>query len=154
MHSLRFVQFLPISLDKCWDFFASPNNLKLITPDHLGFDIQKSELSPMYAGQIIIHTIRPIGNIPLRWVTEITHVDKPAYFIDEQRLGPYKFWHHEHRFIEMPDGTQVIDIIHYELHWGILGRILNRLKVKHSLEEIFSYRKQKLSHMFNINNPS
>jgi ligand-binding SRPBCC domain-containing protein len=154
MHSLRFVQFLNISLSECWDFFSSPNNLKLITPVDLGFSMQAADFSPMYAGQIIRHTIRPIGNIPIEWVTEITHVEKPYYFIDEQRFGPYKFWHHEHRFTEKPNGVEMNDIIHYKLHFGILGELLNTLKVKGDLETIFGYRQQKLCELFDAANLS
>lgn len=150
MHSLRFVQFIPISIAECWDFFASPKNLKLITPDHLGFAMPSDDSGPMYAGQIITHTIRPFWNIPFNWVTEITHMQKPHYFIDEQRFGPYKFWHHEHHFNEKSEGVEMSDIIYYRIHCGILGRMLNAVKIKHDLEAIFNYRKQKLCDMFNV----
>ena len=102
LHSLKRVQFLPISLGKAWDFFSDPANLATITPSGMGFHIL-SEHRPdrMYAGQIIEYRVSPILGIPLHWVTEITHVVEGRYFIDEQRFGPYSLWHHQHHFREV-----------------------------------------------------
>ncbi len=111
MYQLKYSQKLPITAEDSWEFFSSPANLKILTPAHMGFEISNQhEKRNMYAGQIIAYTIRPVWNLPLEWVTEITHVQKPEYFIDEQRFGPYKFWHHEHRFFPIPNGSR-----HYPL---------------------------------------
>ena len=32
-------QNIPISIEEAWDFFSSPSNLKVITPDYMGFEI-------------------------------------------------------------------------------------------------------------------
>lgn len=151
MYQLKYSQKLPLSIDESWDFFSSPDNLKILTPEHMGFEItNRHESRKMYAGQIIAYTIRPLWNIPLEWVTEITHVQKPEYFIDEQRFGPYKFWHHEHRFFPIPQGVELIDIIHYKLPFGFLGKMIHSFKVKNDLDKIFSYRKAKLEKMYGI----
>lgn len=149
MYHLKYSQKIPITLNTCWDFFSNPAQLKNLTPEHL---CMQPETDPceMYAGQIITYTIRPIGNIPLKWVTEITHVQKPDYFIDEQRFGPYKFWHHEHRFKAIPNGVEIIDLIYYQLPLGPLGKLLHAVKVKQDLEAIFAYRKTKLETLFGI----
>ncbi len=147
MYILKYSQKIPITVETCWDFFSTPNNLKLLTPDYLGFTNQSNN-EKMYAGQIMSHTLRPVLNIPFEWVSEITQTQEPYYFIDEQRLGPYKFWHHEHRFKPIPNGVEVIDLIHYQLPFGILGRVVHQIKVKHDLEIIFSYRRIKLEEMF------
>lgn len=102
----------------------------------------------MYAGQIIMHSITPIPHIRLRWVTEITQVAKYEYFIDEQKLGPYKFWHHEHRFVEIENGVEINDTVHYQLPFGFLGQIIDMLKVRKDLGAIFLYRKEKLEELF------
>ncbi len=82
------------------------------------------------------------------WTTEITHVRKPYYFVDEQRLGPYRFWHHQHLFKETDQGTQITDLIHYALHLGPLAAPLHLLVVRPKLEEIFSFRKNALRKIF------
>lgn len=102
----------------------------------------------MYEGQIIQHRLRPMFGIPIQWVTEITHVEPLSYFIDEQRFGPYKFWHHEHRFKEIARGVEIIDTIHYLLSFGILGRVLNHVKIRHDIERIFCYRQKKIKELF------
>ena len=148
MHELNFTQTVPLPLEKCWAFFSTPQNLRHITPPYLGFsDINASNTS-MYAGQIIMHKIRPFSWLPMDWITEITHVNEPFYFIDEQRLGPYKFWHHEHHFEKVDKGTLITDKIYYKLYGGIIGRAINKLKIKEDLEAIFLYRKQKIQEIF------
>lgn len=149
MYCLKFTQKLPISLNECWDFFSRPQNLKTITGEHLGFEITNDcQDTKMYPGQIISYIIRPLWNLPIEWVTEITHVQEPYYFIDEQRFGPYKFWHHEHRFYEIPNGVEIIDMVYYQMPFGIIGKIVHSLKVKKDLNAIFSYRRAKLEKLF------
>ena len=151
MHTLKYSQKLPLSLAESWNFFSSPANLKIITPEHLRFEITSAhESRTMYPGQIIAYTVRPVANIPLEWVTEITHVKEPIYFIDEQRVGPYKFWHHEHRFHPIPNGVELVDVIHYKMPYGVFGKLLHFLKVKRDLEAIFAYRHTKLEELFGI----
>jgi ligand-binding SRPBCC domain-containing protein len=102
----------------------------------------------MYPGQIITYTIYPVAGIPVHWVTEITQVQKPFYFIDEQRFGPYACWHHEHRFVSIEGGVEMKDIIYYKMPFGPLGKLIHALKVKKDLENIFAYRKIKLESLF------
>ncbi len=147
MNIIEYSQIVPISLQTCWEFFSSPSNLKLLTPDYLGFT-ENSHDKAMYEGQIIIHFLSPIGRIRMQWVTEITHVKPLEYFIDEQRIGPYKFWHHEHRFQEVPGGTNILDKIHYELPYGIIGKAINQIKIKRDLRAIFAYRQSKIIELF------
>jgi ligand-binding SRPBCC domain-containing protein len=94
------------------------------------------------------YTVSPIFGLPVNWVTEITHVKEPEFFIDDQRLGPYKLWHHEHRFKETGGGVEVHDLVHYALPLGPLGDIAHELVVKRQLREIFDYRKEYLARKF------
>ena len=96
LYSLETKQNFPISTKVAWDFLSDPNNLKEITPDYMGFNIISNCEKEMYAGQIIEYIVKPLFGIPLKWVTEITHVEKYKFFVDEQRFGPYVFWHHKH----------------------------------------------------------
>lgn len=148
LHRLRYNQILPITMDEAWTFFSNPANLCRITPDWLCFDIRYQESREMYPGMIIEYTIRAIASIPMRWVTEITHVDKPGFFVDEQRLGPYRFWHHQHHFKGCVQGTEMTDIITYSMRLGLLAEPVHRLIVKPRLERIFSFRKQALENIF------
>ena len=98
-------QKLNISKNDAWNFFSNPTNLSKITPNWLSFQVTSSLPEKMYAGLIISYTVKPLLNIPSTWVTEITHVNEQNYFVDEQRFGPYKMWHHEHIFKEADDGN-------------------------------------------------
>ncbi|MEO5942122.1 MAG: SRPBCC family protein [Ferruginibacter sp.] len=149
VYSLKEVQLLPVSLDKAWDFFSNPANLQAITPANLGFQIiSKYHGDVMYAGQIIEYRVRPILNIPLYWMTEITHVSDKKYFVDEQRFGPYSLWHHQHHFKEVSGGVEMTDIVHYKLPFWFLGDIANAILVRKQLKGIFDFRRIKTEELF------
>ena len=109
MHTFHQTQNLPITLDKAWDFFSDPKNLKTITPEYMGFDIKGGADRRMYPGQIIEYRVSPLLGIKTKWVTEITHVIPNQYFVDEQRFGPYTLWHHKHFIKAIPGGVEMIE---------------------------------------------
>lgn len=148
LHNLEQEQLLPIGIEEAWEFFSSPANLNEITPADLGFEITSPPEPRMYDGQIITYRVRIAPLIHVPWVTEIKCVDEGRSFIDEQRFGPYKFWHHRHTFEATPGGTLMRDKIHYALPFGPLGTIAHALFVRRKLEWIFRYRKQILAERF------
>ena len=148
LYQLKQTQRLPISINEAWDFFSSPKNLQTITPDHMGFEIISGLSEKMFPGQLIQYKVRPVLGIPLTWLTEITYVNKPNYFVDEQRFGPYALWHHKHFFKEIEGGVEMVDVVDYKLPMGVLGRIAHAIFVKRQLETIFSYRNEKLVELF------
>lgn len=150
MTTLKFEQELPISLEEAWGFFSSPANLNLITPPKMDFKILSEVPENMYAGMFIRYTVKPMMNIPMHWVTEITHVDHLHFFVDEQRIGPYKIWHHEHHFQKTEKGVLMTDLLNYEAPYGPLGNLLNRIWIRKQVQQIFDYRFQKLQELFPI----
>ncbi|WP_104734004.1 SRPBCC family protein [Hanstruepera ponticola] len=148
IYTLHKKQNLPISVEQAWDFLSDPGNLKVITPDYMGFNILSGADRPMYAGQIIQYIVTPVLGIKTKWVTEITHVIDKHYFVDEQRFGPYALWHHKHFIKEIEGGVEMEDIIDYKIPLGILGQLVQPILVKPKLEEIFEYRQKKLIELF------
>lgn len=141
VYSLKTNQKIPISLPVAWNFFSNPENLKEITPANLGFTIiSKHHGNQMYQGQIIEYKIRPLLGIPLYWMTEITHVVEPHFFVDEQRFGPYSLWHHQHHFRIIDGGVEMTDIVHYKLPLWFVGDMANAILVRRQLQQIFAYR--------------
>ena len=148
IYRLKKSQKLPITIDEAWAFFSNPVNLKTITPDYMGFNIVNPEKSKMYSGQIIKYKVSPLFNIKMNWVTEISHVKENKLFVDEQRFGLYKFWHHKHIFEEINNGIEAIDVLDYVVPFGLIGQIFHPYLVQPKLEEIFNYRKNKLEEIF------
>ena len=145
-------QRIHTTVDEIWDFVSSPRNLKEITPDYMRFEITTAHMSDiMYPGMIISYKVSPVLGIKLPWVTEITHVSNKDFFVDEQRKGPYKMWHHEHRIIQTDDGLIMTDLITYEPPFGVLGALANKLFIKKQLNDIFDYRKKIIDDKFNKN---
>lgn len=150
LHSLQTHQLINSDLDTVWAFMSDPRNLARITPPALGFEILSADAEmPMYAGQIIEYNVRPVLGIRWHWVTEITHVEEKNFFVDEQRFGPYAFWHHKHFLRATDKGIVMNDIVHYKLPLGPLGRLANAAFVNRQLKEIFTFRYQQVASLFN-----
>ena len=148
IYHLYSCQALTMSMEDAWDFLSNPANLGVITPEHMGFRIISGGDRPMYPGQIIQYKVSPFKGINTNWVTEITHVKKGKYFVDEQRFGPYSFWHHKHFIRPQGDWVLMEDLIDYKLPLGVLGQMMNSLVVKKQLSQIFNYRENKLKELF------
>jgi len=154
VYTIHTQQFIPISLQEAWDFFSNPANLAKITPAQMGFHIiSKNHGDKIYPGQIIEYTVKPLLGIPLYWMTEITHVQAGAYFVDEQRFGPYTMWHHQHHFTEVSGGVQMEDIVHYKIPLGFLGDIAQVVLVKKQLQGIFDFRFKAVEAKWGTNKP-
>ena len=154
MHVINKKITLNAAPEEVWAFLATPLNLDELTPPDLEFRILSDLPDTMYNGLMITYEI----GIPLfgthRWLTEIKHINEGISFVDEQRVGPYKLWYHQH-FIE-PVGkkmTRMIDRVTYLLPFGPLGTLVHKVKVKHMLEEIFDYRTQRLYELFGEGRP-
>lgn len=148
IYTLHKKQKLPITIDQAWDFLSDPANLKIITPDYMGFHILSGADRPMFPGQIIQYIVTPVLGIKTKWVTEITHIKDHQYFVDEQRFGPYALWHHKHFIREIDGGVEMEDLIDYKLPLGVLGQLVHPILVQPKLNEIFEYRTQKLEALF------
>jgi ligand-binding SRPBCC domain-containing protein len=142
-------QKIPATIEEVWDFISSPANLKIITPDYMGFDITTPNLpDKMYAGMVIGYKVSPVFGIKMNWLTEITQVQEKEFFIDEQRVGPYRLWHHQHMIKAIDNGVLMNDIVTYIPPGWVLGKIANSLMIKKKLKEIFDYRRKAMEDIF------
>lgn len=146
-------QHLPLTQEAAWDFFSRPDNLARICPQYLDFEVTSVLPERMYDGMIVTYRMRPFGHLRVNWVTEITHVRQPEFFVDEQRSGPYRFWHHQHHFRQIADGIEMVDLVHYQLPLGRFGDLLAGSMVEHRIAAIFAYRKEVLARLFTGNAP-
>ena len=144
-HFIYSVQKIPVPIEEAWSFFSTPTNLSAITPDNMGFHIISGDHNvTLFAGQVFEYKVSPLLRVPLYWKTEITRVEAPFCFIDEQRKGPYKRWEHRHDFRIIEGGVEMTDSVTYELPLGWLGNIANRLIVQKRLLQIFQFRYQRV----------
>jgi len=148
IHYLHREQVIPAPVADVWDYFCDPKNLNEITPPDMNFEIIKGGDEKMYEGQIIEYRVEFIRGIRSLWLTEIAHVRDGKYFVDEQRVGPYRFWYHEHYFEEYPAGTKMIDHVTYVVSFGVLGDLLNAVWISRRLENIFVFRRQKIMELY------
>lgn len=148
MRRFEFIQFVPASLDVVWDFFSSPANLSKITPREMGFVITSPPQPEMYPGMFITYKVSPVAGIKMNWVTEITQINQHKFFIDEQRSGPYRIWHHEHHFKAVKGGVEMHDILSYAVPYGFIGQIADFLFVRNKVKQIFLFREKRILELF------
>jgi ligand-binding SRPBCC domain-containing protein len=148
LETFRTLQLLPVTIGEAWAFFSDPRNLGKITPPSLGLEITSNLPARMHAGMIVTYAVRPFPGVRMGWVTEITHVEEPYLFVDEQRFGPYRFWHHTHRFREVEGGVEAEDTVRYALPFGPVGAAVAGKIVRRRLQAIFEYRRRVLEETF------
>jgi ligand-binding SRPBCC domain-containing protein len=148
LHRFTATQFLPVDLETAWGFFSDPRNLQTMTPPWLNLVPTSKVPQGMHPGLIVSYQVKPALGVPLTWVTEITHVVDRQLFVDEQRYGPYRFWHHQHHFREVAGGTEACDVLHYALPLGLVGDLAGGALVTRRIDEIFVYRRQALERRF------
>ncbi len=148
LHRLGAVQCFPISRAEAWDFFCDPRNLAVITPPDMAFEVTSELPERVHPGLLIGYRVRPLFGVPVRWMTEITHLREGELFVDEQRYGPYRFWHHQHLFRDVPGGMEMRDIVHYDVGFGPVGDLANLLVVRDRVRAIFEFRRRVLEQRF------
>lgn len=148
LYRIRRTQILPTTIESAWEFFSSPLNLPGITPPWLNLEVVSPDTGEMFPGMVICYRVTPLAGIPLTWITEITHFEKHRYFVDEQRFGPYRFWHHQHFFMPVGRGVEITDTVHYGFAFGPFGRLAHALIIRQKLAEIFDFRHNRLKALF------
>ena len=148
MHTLEREIILDTDPETLWAFLSTPVNLNDLTPPDLHFQILSEIPDRMYNGLTILYEIQ----IPIfgkrRWLTEIKHIEQGSFFVDEQRVGPYKLWYHQHRIEAVGKKTRMLDRVCYQLPLGIIGQLVHKFWVKGMLETIFTYRATRLVERF------
>jgi ligand-binding SRPBCC domain-containing protein len=147
MYILRKSITVPGTVESVFEFFNRPENLEKLTPANLKFNILTPSPVAMHNGAVFDYTIGLFG-IPMRWTSIITDYDPPFRFVDIQLKGPYAYWHHKHSFESKSDGVEVIDEIHYEIGFSLLGKVVLRPIIQRQLDGIFAFREHVIKKLF------
>jgi ligand-binding SRPBCC domain-containing protein len=131
------------TLEETFAFFSDAANLERLTPPWLNFRIVTPQPIAMHEGAEISYRIVLYG-MPIPWTSRIDVWEPGVRFVDRQIRGPYRWWHHEHRFEATANGTRVIDQVEYvpRAAW------LTGWKVRTDVERIFAYRGDALKTLF------
>ncbi len=150
IYRLEAAQTLATGIETAWTFFSDPHNLALITPPEMRFQITGDPPTAVHPGLIITYRLTPLPILPLRvsWATEITQVDAPHFFADDQIAGPYALWRHEHHFQEVDGGVLATDQVHWSLPLDPLSAPLAQLAVIPQLLRTFRFRAAQLQVQF------
>lgn len=147
---IQVTQVLPINIKVAWEFFSNPKNLNKVNPPDFTFHIVTKEVpDEIFDDQIIEYKIVPFLNLPMKWVSQISEVEKYKVFKDTQIGGPFAVWEHTHLFEEIDKNTvKMYDLLIYKAPLGILGTIADEVFITKQLEDTFKYRKQRIEQLF------
>jgi ligand-binding SRPBCC domain-containing protein len=140
IYTFQLKQILNISKEEAWQFLSSPHYLNQITPDFFNIEINSPVPDDIYAGLLISYRMKAVFGIPMSWLSEISHCDKPRRFVYQQRVGPFNFWSHEVALRENENGVEVEDIVFYTMPYGWLGEFLHSVLIGEKLRQIFATR--------------
>ena len=164
-------QWIAASLPQVFAFFADPRNLPRILPPARGARLLKlnrvhprfpADIAPPGAelmagvGTEIVLKFRAIPPIPLheRWTAVITEFTLNQSFRDTQKQGPFRRWEHTHSFTARTvggrEGALIHDIVEYEVGFGVIGTLLEKLVFQRMLRSTFEYRKRALQEIFRV----
>jgi ligand-binding SRPBCC domain-containing protein len=135
--------WLPIALDRVFEFFSKAENLQALTPPWLQFKILSPLPIAIHQGTLIDYRIRVHG-LPMRWRSSIATWNPPHEFVDTQLRGPYRRWVHTHRFGADNGGTRVSDSVDFEVPGG---RLVSWF-VARDLRRVFAFRHEELLRIF------
>ena len=141
--------WLPRPVGEIFPFFADAANLEMLTPPWLNFRVLSPRPIQIRLGSLIDYRIYVHG-IRFRWQSEITAWEPPYRFVDEQRRGPYRFWRHEHKFMERDGGSAILDTGLYAVPFDFL---IHRLFVRSDIGRIFDFRERKMRELFPASKP-
>jgi ligand-binding SRPBCC domain-containing protein len=148
-YRLERTQRIPAPRSEVFAFFADAANLQRLTPDFLRFRILTPGPIAMHPGTLVDYQLTLYG-IPIRWRTRIDAFNPEMSFVDTQLSGPYRRWVHQHTFHDIAGGTEMRDVVDYEIPFGPLGVVAHRLFVRSSLDRIFDYRHDTVAAIFGV----
>jgi ligand-binding SRPBCC domain-containing protein len=140
-------QFIKRPMAEIFQFFSKAENLERLTPSWLNFKIITPLPIIMEKGAHIDYQLRLMG-IPFRWQTEITVWEPPHRFVDEQIIGPYKLWRHEHQFLEEQGATCMRDTVHYDISGSFIRYPIKHFFVGPRIQKIFNFRYEQINRVF------
>lgn len=137
-------------LDAVWEFHVGVYGLEALTPDWLNLQVESTmrpadsqDTDGFAEGSEVRLSVQPFGVGPRRsWTSRIRNReegDDEASFEDEMVRGPFPEWVHTHQFRTVEDGTEIRDVVRYELPPGRLGGWLSPVGVV-GLAPMFRFR--------------
>ncbi|MFZ1322599.1 MAG: SRPBCC family protein [Ignavibacteria bacterium] len=134
-----------------FDFHSDTNNLVKISPDNIKVSIIKLDL-PLKEGSIIELKISQFGIISNKWKLQIKNLKPFNLITDKMISGPFKYWEHDHIFTEENGKTLMTDSLKYELPFGIIGKLADKIFLKRMIKKQFEIRHWKTKEILERNN--
>ena len=100
----------------------------------------------MMTGETVTWNARHFG---FNWTMTVKmgRMEIPHFFEDYMVKGPFKSMRHQHYFESMGNGTNMIDIFHYESPLGLLGKLIDRIVLKRYMNKLLTIRNAEIKLM-------
>lgn len=139
LSEFRCSAMLSVPVEEAFAFHLDPANLTRISPPWIRVDRLTLPGEIVAGSRLEIH-VRAFGILPQAWEVEIAELVFPQRLVDVASRGPYRHWRHTHSFRAVPGGSEMTDIVEYELPLGTVGRILDPVVHRPFLAAMFRYR--------------
>lgn len=95
-------------------------------------------------GDVVTWRARHFG-VPLELTVEVTDVERPTHFRDEQVEGPFAEMVHDHRFERLgPERTRMTDEFRFRSPYGPLGSVVDALVLRRYMRRLLERRIREL----------
>ena len=167
-YQFRTEQWVAAPIERVFRFFANPGNLprlmspwmqvellrvKIVAPPGIEADQATiTDIAPFAgAGSELVASYRALPVLPFRITStaRITQFAMNRYFEDVQKQGPFRSWNHRHEFMTEErngvNGTVIRDIVEYDIGFGWLGVLAQKLFVGPQMRRTFVHRQKMLA---------
>lgn len=97
-------------------------------------------------GQTITFQSRHFG-FRQRLTVNVVEFDRPRLFVDQMTAGAFKSFRHIHEFLPHDNRTLMRDTLVWEMPFGILGKIADKVFVKRHLRNLVATRNDRLKNI-------
>lgn len=141
MQLIHLTTFIAAPVERVFDLSRSVNLHKVSTAHRHERIVDGVMSGLLQEGDTVTWQARHL-NKERRFTAQVTEMQRPFHFTEEMLKGDFKSYRHEHHFKGIDNGTILIDLLHFETPYGIIGRLFNHYYLTAYLETLLKTRNQ------------
>lgn len=130
------------SVEALSKWHTRPGTFQRLTPPWENVKVEKQTGDVIQGGEM--HMKVKEGPITLTWIAKMFGYQENKQFEDKQVKGPFKYWHHIHKFLPNSNGDEQKSVLSDEIEFKIpfepFSRPIGMPLVRKKLNRMFQYR--------------
>lgn len=129
-------------IEAVFDFHTDTDNLGRISPPWMKTKLIRE--SGEGSGKLIEMQVMQYNIFPSRWIVRIEEFERPFRLADLVLSGPMKYFKHTRTFSQpCASLTELKDHLEYEVPFGWIGTLADKVSIRKMMQEMFEYRHAK-----------